>query len=100
MLSDIAIHVAEELREHVGKDKVGVGPNSAKQIIDLFPDYGAPELRDALDELARRGFIRLDTGLRMEPIPVGVPREFRDVAGLSVMEPLQKYFDILEGQET
>ena len=98
-MSDIAIHVAGVLREHVGKDKVGIGPGNAEQIIDLFPEYGAAELRDALDELTQRGSIRLDTGNRMGNSS-GIPKEFHDVAGLGVLEPLQEYFDILEGRES
>ena len=93
MLSDNAFHVAAKLRAHVGSDKIGVGPDTS-QLVNLLDDLGHNDLREALDELEDAGFIKIDSRLGA-PLPK-IPNQFRDVAGVSVLEPLQAYFDDLE----
>ncbi len=90
MLSDTAFSVALKLREHVGADKKGIGPDT-RQLVGLFDDLDPGELRVALEELNRIGFINLE--IRVGTPVAGIPDEFRDVLGVTVLEAMQDYFD-------
>lgn len=93
MLSEEAISIALRLRQHVGKDNVGVGPD-INEFITIFSGTGSGELRKALDQLEQYQFIRLNRGIAAAP--GAYPPEFRGVAGVTVLEPLQVYFDDLD----
>ena len=90
MLTDNAFIVAQRLREQVGSDINGVGLDN-QQLCTLFDNFDSNELRDALNELAQIGFIRLDEG--MPASAAGIPKALRNIAGVGVMEPMQVYFD-------
>ena len=93
MLSDSAFSVARRLRQSIGADKKGIGPDT-RQLIELFSDLEPAELRAALDELSRIAFITLDTRMA---VPVdGIPEVFSDIAGITVQEPMQVFLDKFE----
>lgn len=94
MLSENARFLAYELRQKVGPDVKGVGPG-LPAVVEIWDDREPNELRPAIDELASLGFVRVSPKLGA-PHP-DIPNEYglRDVASVSVMEPLQQHFDDL-----
>ena len=94
MLSDDALKVAIALRQNVGPDKKGAGPD-VKMLVSLV-DMTSEDLRRAVDELKGLGFVKLE--LRIGTAMEGIPDDFRDVAGVSVLEPMQAFLDQLDEQ--
>lgn len=90
MLSDVAKSVGLVLREHVGPRNVGVGPDRS-QLLDLFSHLESRALRRALDELAGIGFIHIEEVLAVQA--PGIPSDFWGIAAVSILEPLQQYYD-------
>ena len=91
-LSKDALDVGYALREHEGSDVVGVGPDTATLIgLDRIAGKSGDALRAALDELESCGLIRISYCIgTLRP---GIPKELRDIAGVSILEPLQAMFD-------
>lgn len=92
MLSDAAKELAYELRLHIGSDKVGIGPELSP-LMGLVPDMEPSVLAAALRELEGLGFVRVDRAIATQDRPE--PRELRGIVGVTVLEPLQAYFDRL-----
>jgi hypothetical protein len=90
MLSSEAMRVALVLRENVGADRKGVGPDRG-QILQLFRDDPPGELLGAIEELAEYGYVRIERVIAQQES--GVPVEFRGIAGVIVLEELQQYLD-------
>jgi hypothetical protein len=94
MLSENAEELARLLRESIGADKTGVGPD-INELLELWGDRDRADLRPALDELANIGFIRINTG--MGSAPSGLKRYgLNDVVGVTVLESMQDYLDETE----
>jgi len=94
MLSDSALDVAQRLRARLGPNVEGVGPDNG-QLVEMFSDYDPDDLVSALDELKRFGFLKVEIGRGAER--PDEPRPLRNIVSVNIMEPLQKYFDRLEG---
>ncbi len=93
MLSDDAESLARLLRSHVGPDAKGVGPD-VSQLVALWDGRDLGALRPAIDELARRGFVRVDIGLSMGARDTRLKRyDLRNVVSVTVLEPMQAYLD-------
>ena len=92
MLSDNAKDLANELRLHVGSDKVGVGPD-VNQLVGLWGSRDPTAMRPAIDELEGLGFIRIDKRLGAPQAGIRPEYAVRDVAGVQVTEELQDYLD-------
>ena len=93
MISEEAVRVAHRLRQHVGNDRIGIGPD-INELVTIFSDIEGSKLRKVLDELEQHQFIRLDQG--MAAAPGAYPTALRGVVGIAVMEPLQAYFDNID----
>jgi hypothetical protein len=91
-LSHDALDVAYALRMVEGSDVVGVGPDIATLVqLDKVAGKSGSDIRIALNELQTCGLIRI-SGCIGTPRE-GVPKELRDVAKVSILEPLQQMFD-------
>jgi len=94
VLSDSAFKLAYMLRELVGSDVKGIGPETS-ELVDLWGELPPVDLKPAMLELERWGFLGVDRGMGPRP---SHSREYglRNVIGIRVMEPLQAYFDDLD----
>jgi hypothetical protein len=90
MLSKNAKTVAYELRHSVGPDSVGIGPDT-NELIVICGEIDSTELSAAITELERLGFVGVDRAIPTSDSPL--PKPLRGIVGVSVLEPLQAYFD-------
>ncbi|MEQ1509032.1 MAG: hypothetical protein ABL909_01360 [Sphingopyxis sp.] len=90
MLSENAKTVAYELRLSVGPDSVGIGPDT-NELIAICGDFDGDELLAAISELQRMGFINVDRAIPTSES--SLPKPLRGIVAVSVLEPLQAYFD-------
>ena len=91
MLSDTELTVARALREFVGPDRVGTGPD-VPQLMSRLPDLEPVAICNALIQLEFLAFITVSRGLPTTANG-GVPEELRDIVGITVRERLQEYLD-------
>lgn len=92
MLSDSALKLAAILRAHEGPDVKGVGPD-INQLISLWSDNPPEDLRPAMEELKRIGFINIDLRISA-PVPAEMkPYNVRDVVGIQITEAMQSFMD-------
>lgn len=91
-MSDSAKAIGWGLRQSVGVDAKGVGPDTP-QLLKLFPSVEPAALRAAVDELEEMGLVHVQRaiGIAID----GIPREFRGIVGVLVTEDMQVYFDDL-----
>lgn len=91
-LSHDALDIGYAVREHEGADVKGVGPDTATLItLERVVGKEPAAIRAALDELERYGLFRISYCIGTKR--PGVPSELRDIAGVSILEPMQQMFD-------
>jgi hypothetical protein len=94
-LSKDALDIGYAVRLREGADVKGVGPDIATLVtLDLVSTKEPAAIRSALDELDRSGMFHVSYCIGV-PRP-GVPNELRDIAGVSILEPMQQMFDDME----
>jgi len=94
-LTDDALDIGYAVRLHEGADVKGVGPDTVTLMtLDLIATKEPATIRAALEELERYGLFHVSYCIGT-PRP-GVPRELRDIAGVSILEPMQQMFDDME----
>jgi hypothetical protein len=93
-MDESASTLAVMLRMKLGSDVQGTGPDCA-QLAEMWSEEDPAALRPAIDELEHKGFIKVNR--RIATAHEGIPNELRlrDIAGISVTESLQEYFDEL-----
>lgn len=91
-LSDDALDIGYAVRLHEGADVKGVGPDTATLVtLERVAAKEPAAIRSALEELERYGLFRVSYCIGT-PRP-GVPNALRDIAGVSILEPMQQMFD-------
>jgi hypothetical protein len=94
-LSDDALDIGYAVRLYEGADVKGVGPDTALLLsLDRVAGKEPSAIRAALKELERYGMFHVSWCIGTDR--PGVPRELRDIAGVSILEPMQQMFDDME----
>jgi len=94
-LTHDALDIGYAVRLHEGADVKGVGPDTATLLsLERVSDKEPGAIRAALEELERYGMFRVSYCIGTDR--PGIPRELRDIAGVSIMEPMQQMFDDME----
>ena len=93
MLSTNAERLMWALRENVGPDRKGVGPETHElvELVDMEP----AEILAAAKELREVGFINIERGMPTSHAP-DRPKELRNIIGVTVLERMQVYCDEIE----
>lgn len=93
-LTDHALTVAIAVRENVGSDVQGIGPDTAELVnLTAIKSLEGDEIRSAIMELEQFGLFHVSYCLGA-PRP-GIPAQLRDIAGVSILERCQQLLDQL-----
>lgn len=89
-MSENQFELAYALRRQVGADSVGIGPDLS-ELLPLVEDMPPETIAHTITELESYGFLRVNRATRTQDQPG--PRELGGVVSVTVLEPLQQYFD-------